>query len=190
LLLDLSQLLDLIFSLITSHLVHLSDAALLVRGAREVICLVLSQLAHLLQTLIIHFSRVVSFLVLLSQFLLGEVIMVRFQETIKVFPIIGSGVKNLFLMRCDLGNRCSLGEFIFHVLQLDSLTFHLFCVLFLSNVLLLALADRVREIGVLLGNPNLLVKTLVFHLELAYTILHNELLHFDLLHHKPLLELS
>lgn len=116
--------------------------------------------------------------------------MVRFQETIKVVPIIGSGVKDLFLMRCDLGNSCRLGEFIFHVLQLDSLTFHLLSVLFLSNVLLLTLADRVREIGVLLGDPNLLAKTLVFHLELAYTILHNELLHFALLHHKPLLELS
>lgn len=187
------------------HLLEVSDARLglalllyvvlglhdvVVGGRSIVIRLVLSHFAHHLLARVVGILRVLGFILLLSQLLPKEVVIVRFEEPVEVFTTFDAGVKDLFLVAGDAGHVLVTLVFVLGVLALDPQSLTVVGSILVVDVLLFPVEDGVSEVRVLVRNPDLFLKAVLLDSELADAILDQQLLHLPLLKEQLLLELG
>ena len=131
-------------------------------GIVVILCLILASLPLLFHARIVHFTCIVGFLLMFLQFFSEKVIIVRFEEFIKIVARFHRVFKDLPLMVVDVGQILLPICFILSMLSFDSFFLLLHCELFVSDVIFFASMNLVCKVRMLVCNHNLLLKTVFF----------------------------
>lgn len=177
----LLKLFDVSLGLFLHLEVHVGDVHGGHGGASVVIGLVLTHLAHHFLALGVHVACVLRFLGVFMKFLLEEVVIVRFEESIQIITGVQVVVEDLPLVVVNVNEVLLATLLVEHVLVINASLFllsHHFVEVF---VILFPGTGGVSQARVLVGNLDLLLETFLFDTELAHTVLNQELLHLLLL---------